>query len=241
MDLYRYDVYTMVNNGGMRNVRLQDIVDINDPEVCELIATKVNEKKKIPATSINLLSTYVQVQFTRMCRQMICSDFYLIAESRDAANEQALQTSFLYNCQHIFIPGTRMVKCVRCMKTQDERSPHAYGVRYIKACLTDDHHVWLNSTYGTAAKDKDEHMSYYVNQMIQCGVVIIDSSVNKEEYEIQDALGQLPALLKTMPLKINEAMVAFVGLSTNDIHESVQKSIDAYHRTHNITCPSLTK
>ena len=118
---------------------------------------------------------------------------------------------------------------------RDERT------RQGQACLTDDHHMWLNSSYGTAAKDKDEHMSYYVNQMIQCGVVIIDSSVNKEEYEIQDALGQLPALLKTMPLKINEAMVAFVGLSTNDIHESVQKSIDAYHRTHNITCPSLPK
>lgn len=237
MDLYRYDVYKMVNNSGMRNVRLQDIVDINDPEVCERIATKVNEKKKIPATSINLLSTYVQVQFTRTCRQMICRDFHLIAESRDAANEQAIQTSFLYDCQHTFIPGTRIVKCVRCNKNQDQ-----YGVRYIKESITNNHHEWINNHYGhQSAKDKDESMSRYVNQMIQCGVVIIDSSVNKEEYEIQDALGQLPALLKTLPLKINEAMVAFVGLSTNDIHESVQKSIDAYHRTHKITCPSLTK
>jgi len=240
MDLYHYDVYTLEDDYRTKNVRLQDIVDLNDQEVCANIANKVNAKKKEPAQSIDLLSSCVQVHYTSRRRSMLCNNYFAVAESKEEAIEHALLTSYLYECQwDNHRPGDRQVKCVR-FNGGTYNDPFIQTIRCIKEQIKEDHFRWTNQ-YITSAKEKKKSMSNQVSTMIKMGLVVADLSVNRDEYDVQCALGQLHSLIKTMPLKINEAMVAFVGLSTNDIHQSVQQAIDAYHQVYKITCPSHTK
>ena len=241
MDIYEVDIFTWCERTREKYVNLGDIVDINDQTVQEKITEKVNHKKKIQAASIDLQNTYIKVMYTQRPRNFEFNGVDLVAETREQAIERAYTSYVMYKVfnsyqnpdMQIAARGdveSKVSKYMKNAKRDDWGNRWDSAIKHIKETLTKNHNPY---SFGYA-NDKDEVLAYFVRALIQKGIVKPDPQINAEEFAIQEALGHLGAVMRTTPLKIDEDMLTFVGLTMKDIQPEVWKALNAYHKTREI-------
>ena len=249
MDIYKADVFTWYEQRREKFVLLGDIVDINDPTIQEKISEKVNAKKKVHATSIDLQSTYIKVAYQQRARNFEFSGFNLVAETREQAVEKAYTAYVMYKVFNshkavdvqISVRGDVESKVSKYMKNAKRHVDYGNywdsACKRVKGMLTSKE---ASNPYGFGySNNKDENVAYAVRHFISNGIVKPDPQINAEEFAIQEALGHLGAVMQTTPLKIDEDMLNFLDVRHEDIHPSVWKALNAYHKTREIKAALL--
>lgn len=251
MDLYNFDVFTIMVRQREKYIPLKEVVDITDQSLHKSITDKVNGKKKVGCDRIDLELSYAKISYQQKARDLMCSGFECVAETREEAQEKAYLTYAMSACHHQVILSRSQVeiavhKFMPNAKRKDEHEwvasvgragkkigvyPNKWdaAIRRVKEKLVSDHGpgIWSNQNN---QQQMIEHWICVVRNLIQVGIIIPDIADNmKEEFVVQEALGQMGVLMKNTPIKIDEAMLTYVGTDPKDIHESVHKAISTWN------------